>query len=807
FPRLSRWYSSTSSKGSIEKPKKAGAIKEQKELRSIDINCSRDGGGVLGGCLTLRRVLGKRFMEMHPGVFPKAKNVQNEVGGSWYTLKAILQMLKERMSEDPSVQNSGETSKSTVGATAFVDITSQSNHPDISELGEVKGTMKNALSDKRDTSPRKENYASNAPSDITGEGSSVKIFNTTLGVNRSCDSPHFTEYPEAACVFTVSEPVADSHRNEESVPTGNDEGLKVTTSSQNINLGSEMGDRSPSPNGAEKARAFADRFMKKMNRGLAVKHENEYEQLADAIPGKLLNVNRGQKLKSEQLSSLKNLIPSEATRTLQVSENQLTLSMSSSVNSEAVEVPASYANAWNDMGSDGTSTRRMRDREVGKMTETNCDIHAPNIFSECSNETTGDVAAKRRDIQGLIDCIKELPGEKWLDRPQNNIILDRIYKTDTEGKKGDKEPGPKVPFQVSKSNARTKEGGDLSFAALRNSFCRLTSRVPPETSRKPLNETRDTLSTDEVSGHNKLVMRFLHKSAKESDILSALKDCGIVEKIELSNLSRRSHKTAYVYFKTREGLQKALEMTDLLVKGVIVSMEAVSSLDSISTRFLIPNLIDDPNVPAALAKNPTRTVMLKQLTDDISSHDIEKALAFCGSNISGFFFGSSSSVAYVEFETEDGKERALANQSILISGKRLLIHRIDTPRTTVVRISHAQYPSAAKEVQTICESVGKVRLLVHRSRNTIDVHFSFNEWPNMGNILNRLNGVVVDGNQLLAQPAPVFPPDVLQVLWNQTHGRMHVKAKVQSLLQQLDENAVQKAGLTELVAEFYGDEF
>ncbi|KAK2973878.1 hypothetical protein RJ640_013932 [Escallonia rubra] len=774
FPRLSRWYSSASSKGSIEKPKKAGAIKEQKVFGLLFLDYTmlsfslvetrelngRDQFRIKIEMLREREDARKKsemesslaidifspgFMEMHPGVFPKAKHVQNEVGGSWYTLKAILQKLKERMSEDPSVQNSGETSKSTVSAADFVDITSQSNHPDISELGEVKGTMKNALSDKSDTSPSKENYASHAPSDITGEGSSVKIFNsTTLGVNRSCDSLHFTEYPEAACVVTVSEPVADSHHNKERVPTGNDEGLKVTTSSQNLNLGSEMGEGSPSSNGAEKARAFADRFMKKMNGGLAVKHENEHERLADAIPGILLNVNRGQKLKSEQLSSLKNLIPSEATRTLQDSKNQLTLSMSSSVVSEAVEMPASYANARNDMGSVGTSTRRMRDREVGKMTETNCDIHAPNIFSECSNETTGDVAAKRCDIQGLIDCIKELPGEKWRDGA-HKIILERIY---TEGKKGDKEPGPKAPFQVSKSNAWTKEGGDLSFAALRNSFCRLTSRVPPETSRKPLNETRDTFSTDEVSGHNKLVMRFLHKSAKESDIHSALKDCGVVEKIELSNISRRSHKTAYVYFKTREGLRKALEMTDLLVQGVIVSMEAVSSLDSISKRIPIPNLIDDPNVPAALVKNPTRTVILKQLTDDISSHDIEKALAFCGSNIS----------------------------------------------------------AAAKELQTICESLGKVRLLVHRSRKAIDVHFSFNEWPNMGNILNRLNGVVVDGNQLLAQPAPVFPPDVLQVLWNQTHGRMHVKAKVQSLLQQLEENAVQKAGLTELVAEFYGDE-
>lgn len=42
--------------------------------------------------------------------------------------------------------------------------------------------------------------------------------------------------------------------------------------------------------------------------------------------------------------------------------------------------------------------------------------------------------------------------------------------------------------------------------------------------------------------------------------------------------------------------------------------------------------------------------MIKELSSDISSDQLKEALGFCGNGISGFSFGSSSSVAYVEFE-------------------------------------------------------------------------------------------------------------------------------------------------------------
>lgn len=100
---------------------------------------------------------------------------------------------------------------------------------------------------------------------------------------------------------------------------------------------------------------------------------------------------------------------------------------------------------------------------------------------------------------------------------------------------------------------------------------------------------------------------------------------------------------------TDAGLQKALKKTDLVVEDVDVIMEGTSSLEIISNRISIPDLIGDPDVPGALVKNPTRTAVTKGLTLDMSWKHLEKALS-CGKGISGFIMGSSSSVAYVEFE-------------------------------------------------------------------------------------------------------------------------------------------------------------
>lgn len=79
-------------------------------------------------------------------------------------------------------------------------------------------------------------------------------------------------------------------------------------------------------------------------------------------------------------------------------------------------------------------------------------------------------------------------------------------------------------------------------------------------------------------------------------------------------------------------------------------MESATTTEKRSVKTPIPSVNGDPDAPAALVKNPTWTIKIEQLTREISSHDIEEALAFCQSNVSGYFMGSSESVAYVEFE-------------------------------------------------------------------------------------------------------------------------------------------------------------
>lgn len=95
-------------------------------------------------------------------------------------------------------------------------------------------------------------------------------------------------------------------------------------------------------------------------------------------------------------------------------------------------------------------------------------------------------------------------------------------------------------------------------------------------------------------------------------------------------------------------MQNALKKTDLMINYEDVIVEATSFMEDAPTRIPIPELIGDPDVP--LIRNPTRTAKIKQLTHDISSCQLQEALAFCKSGISSFSLGSSNSVAYVEFE-------------------------------------------------------------------------------------------------------------------------------------------------------------
>ncbi|XP_042062171.1 uncharacterized protein LOC121806255 isoform X2 [Salvia splendens] len=234
---------------------------------------------------------------------------------------------------------------------------------------------------------------------------------------------------------------------------------------------------------------------------------------------------------------------------------------------------------------------------------------------------------------------------------------------------------------------------------------------------------------------------------------------------------------------TRDGLQKALSKSGMYLTGQIVVEPAAPG--NRSAVITVPALLGDPDIPAALVKNPTRTIRIEQLTEEICSHNIVEALAFCQSKVSSYFLGPSPSVAYVELETETGKERALAKQSINVLGRHLIILRIDCPRTTAVRITSSRFHLSGGDVTQICRSLGDVSASFSRDVNVLDVHFKVSEWPNMVKILNSLNGCVVKGSPVHAEPAPVFPPEVLLALWHNPLERKHLKATAQALLLKL----------------------
>ena len=79
---------------------------------------------------------------------------------------------------------------------------------------------------------------------------------------------------------------------------------------------------------------------------------------------------------------------------------------------------------------------------------------------------------------------------------------------------------------------------------------------------------------------------------------------------------------------------------------------------------------------------------------------------------------------------------ALERHSVNVSGKQLLIFRIDVPRTTAVRISNLTVEEVKGKLKTICDTYGEVMHIVVRSKDVVDVHFKLAEWPNMLKILN-----------------------------------------------------------------------
>ncbi|XP_010466671.1 PREDICTED: uncharacterized protein LOC104746834 isoform X2 [Camelina sativa] len=318
------------------------------------------------------------------------------------------------------------------------------------------------------------------------------------------------------------------------------------------------------------------------------------------------------------------------------------------------------------------------------------------------------------------------------------------------------------------------------------SLCSQATLAATTTNPKVAEKSLFALSAGKHSP-NKVLLRFLKKSFNKNDIVEVFSKFGaILDVQEIPSFGGCIYKDALLTFETNSAVKEALKKGSVAVKSNSAVVEATCQEDKVET-ICIPDLIGDPDVPIALVKEPARTVKIHPLTPDFSSNQIKQALRFCRSNISKFILGSSRTSAFVEFETEDGKERALAEHSISICNTQLFISRIDIPRTTVARISNLS-ESAGRNVRALCSPYGQIKQVYMKGYDIADVHFDISDWPNMLTILNSLNGMEIDGNKLVVRAAAtVIPPEILRVLWNDPQEKRYVKSVIRNLVREIEQ--------------------
>ncbi|XP_078167754.1 uncharacterized protein LOC144562411 isoform X2 [Carex rostrata] len=273
-----------------------------------------------------------------------------------------------------------------------------------------------------------------------------------------------------------------------------------------------------------------------------------------------------------------------------------------------------------------------------------------------------------------------------------------------------------------------------------------------------------------------LFVSFLDKTISVSDVCRAFDGCGTQHEVSFTSKKLAQFNCANVFFKAEQGLKNALNNTDPVICNTDVVARPMASL--LSKRLIVHAdlVVQDPDFPANLLKYPSRSVAIKGLTENLPFNHLRSALGLWGP-ISGVAIGKSNSSLYVEFETEESKERVLEAASVTVLGKKLQIYRVHAPKTTVVRVFKVNSQTDERKIQEISNkfSDGKVKRVVQRGTDIFDVHFKLSELPKMLKILNSLNGLVVDQSQWVVQPATFFPVGIIQSLWDDPHGRKQVQ--------------------------------
>ncbi|KAJ7564966.1 hypothetical protein O6H91_02G041900 [Diphasiastrum complanatum] len=311
------------------------------------------------------------------------------------------------------------------------------------------------------------------------------------------------------------------------------------------------------------------------------------------------------------------------------------------------------------------------------------------------------------------------------------------------------------------------------------------------------------------SGHE-VCVRFLHIDATEADLREAFWDCGQI--LRAKPVPRKNPDAPLTYgfirFDTEEGFKKAIRK-EVLIKGIKVkpcpSISPVRSLSmkarrnlNITKRTGPDDHVQDSPVLNNLKNLPDckgYPVMVENIPASILS-EVKEALATHGEIVRSYYKDddSGAAAALISFQSEEAKENALAAHWVHLGGKQFRVSRLDSPRTTVVRISNISYQTDEDRIVNACKSCGYFQKVEPRASGVVDVYFHPKESGNMIRILDRLNEVHMDRHRWQAQPAPRLSPRATPEFSISADGQRWIKSQQFQIVEKL-ETTISKAML------------
>ncbi|CAK7327275.1 unnamed protein product [Dovyalis caffra] len=436
---------------------------------------------------------------MHLKVLSR-ETAEMKMGGSWYSLKSVFTNLKDRMLRNPESykQISSETTHSTESSEVITTQTGDSKH--IAESGGSNNVLKSSEI-PTDSSSTEESISTCITSHLQRRHLSEDAVNTTASVVMEMQgSPDDIKHNEHDGTVQVASSIISDNPKEVMLENGKrllqelaSGAIVEPTNNQNKGVGHLI--------------YLADRL---------------FEDAFDTSQNKIVN----------ESASIRN--------------TEFHLEKKTATLVERVKIDGSKLNE-RPPSSDGLVDlfkMTVSNKTAAEMGSVNGDLSAASESFSNHDGTSLKKVERSFDFSGLIDHIRMLPGVPAQDNAMcaiDNIQSQvELQKSDSESRntvlkgravgKNSKKTGEIKKGQSVKAMTKD-EGGNLLIAEKDHIKLEKNPQVPLQTSKKGSNQTVLTCFSE---GHteNKVLLRFLHKDVRDSDIISYFRNFGPISKIK-----------------------------------------------------------------------------------------------------------------------------------------------------------------------------------------------------------------------------------------------------------------------------------